>query len=119
MLLRKRPPRLEVIFQHYDLPLYFVTISTFRHKAVLANDPIHSAFCAFAAAGEQKDIATGRYVIMPDHLHLFLRGRFVLAQWARMLKLCLGRELRKQQVAEPIWERGFFDHVLRSDESYA
>lgn len=35
-----------------------------------------------------------------------------------MLKQKLGRQIQTSRSA-PIWQRGFFDHVLRSDESYA
>jgi putative transposase len=55
---------------------------------------------------------------MPDHLHLFVSGphEFRLEQWGRMLKLVLGRAVCPQ--TSEIWERGFFDHVIRSAESY-
>ena len=45
---------------------------------------------------ETKQIALGRYVIMPDHLHLFVSGPhdFRLEQWGRMLKSALGRVAR-------------------------
>jgi putative transposase len=29
------------------------------------------------------------------------------------------RRLQKTAVRPPIWQRGFFDHVLRNEESYA
>jgi putative transposase len=35
-----------------------------------------------------------------------------------MLKQKLGKQIKTSRSA-PIWQRGFFDHVLRSDESYA
>ena len=80
---------------------------------------------------EKKQIAIGRYVIMPDHLHLFVSGphEFRLEQWGRMLKLVLGRATRMgralrrsaptSSAVPKIWERGFFDHVIRNAESYA
>ena len=121
---RRRPPRLPVIF--YDPPLYFVTICVRRRLSLLATDKVHCAFREFATSGfEKKQIATGRYVIMPDHMHLFVSGphEFKLEQWGRMLKLVLGRvasrESTRHRRAIPkgalskFWERGFFDHVIR------
>jgi len=35
------------------------------------------------------------------------------------LKRVLAGALPKTESSDPIWQRGFFDHVLRSDESYA
>ena len=95
---------------------------------MLATDAIHDAFIDFAQrADRDHGIAVGRYVIMPDHIHLFVCGPpdFELGRWMGMLKQCLekaaaaptspaGRRLQK-----PLWQRGFFDHVLRSEESYA
>ena len=89
---RHRPPRLATIF--YDPPLYFVTVCVRRRLPILTTDVVHSAFQEFAVRGlEKKQIAIGRYVIMPDHLHVFVSGphEFRLEQWGRMLKMVLGR----------------------------
>ena len=55
------------------------------------------------------------YVLMPDHAHLFARpqiGATTLGAWIKALKAFVAqREFR--------WQAGFFDHVLRSDESFA
>jgi REP element-mobilizing transposase RayT len=53
---------------------------------------------------------------MPDHVHLFVRGGpdFVLSAWIGGLKRALSVPLEAQQ----FWQPGFFDHILRSDESY-
>ena len=85
-------PRLHLIFDRR--PLYFVTICVRRRLPALAKDPGHKALESFANRGlEEKQIATGRYVIMPDHLHVFVCGppEFNLEQWDRTLKLALGR----------------------------
>jgi len=121
---RHRPPRLPVVY--YDPPLYFVTICVRRRLFLLATDEVHFAFREFAKRGfEKKHIATSRYVMMPDHMHLFVSGShaFKLEQWGRMLKSALGRVARRRIVPSrslsEIWERGFFDHVIRNAESYA
>ena len=126
---RHRPPRLSLVY--YDPPLYFVTICTRLRLTFLANHEIHHAFREFAIRGfDQKQIAMGRYVIMPDHLHLFVSGpqEFRLDQWGRMLKSELGKVARrsgsyvdsvKQLRPSEIWERGLFDHVIRNEESYS
>ncbi len=97
MFERDRPPRLPFVFQSVGRPLFFVTICTRRRASILANAAVHAAFTSFAERGfSQKQIAIGRYVIMPDHLHAFVCGppEFVLAQWARMLKHVLGKAIR-------------------------
>jgi putative transposase len=63
----------------------------------------------------------GRYVIMPDHLHLFVAvdSLLELSQWMKSLKNTLSKTLRTKGEPSPHWQKGFFDHVLRSTESYS
>ncbi len=59
---------------------------------------------------------------MPDHLHVFvaLDGEHIkLSDWMRSLKGVLSATLREEKIAAPYWQKGFFDHVLRSQESAA
>src|SRR5580765_2551560 len=57
---------------------------------------------------------------MPDHCHLFLAcddERITLSNWAKSFKNSLSRAWRERQVPAPHWQKGIFDHLLRSDES--
>jgi putative transposase len=113
-----RPPRLERIFQAHGGPLFFVTFNTRKRAPILASEPVHTRFVAFAREAEKRNIAVGRYVIMPDHVHLFVHGSgdFVLSGWVRLLKRCLSQAIA---AGPPHWQEGFFDHLVRHDESYA
>ena len=55
---------------------------------------------------------------MPDHIHLFVTGGpdFLLSQWVGGLKRAIA--VRVGCHAGELWQPGFFDHVLRSEESY-
>ncbi len=113
-----RPPRLEQVFQKYVQPLYFVTFVTAGRARLLARDAVHETFRAYALQGVDRGVAVGRYVLMPDHVHLFVRGSFdfVLAQWVRLLKRRLSKAINEPL---PHWQEGFFDHLMRGSESYA
>jgi putative transposase len=124
------PPRLPVLFQSYDEPLYFVTFNTLLKRPLLANDSVHAAFRGYAERGLEFNVATGRYVLMPDHLHVFVRiaRDMTLRRWESGLKRCLGKAisaLGHEPTRIPgarlrsFWQPGFFDHLLRHDESYA
>jgi len=116
----KLPPRLRWIFPQH--PVFFVTFCTYRRRKLLASDAVHTAFIAFAThAYSRGNIAVGRYVIMPDHLHLFVCGPddFQVGRWIGMLKQNLAKQIHKPGTASVVWQRGFFDHLLRSDENYA
>jgi putative transposase len=135
-----QPLRLDRIFQRYDLPLFFVTLCVARRRKVLANARAHTAFLDYAKRGLDHNVAVGRYVIMPDHIHLFVPGghEFDLGMWMRGLKrvvaaAVVGGRSGKDSAAEtaaattfspveksqPLWQRGFFDHLIRSAKSYA
>ncbi|MEY2519775.1 MAG: REP-associated tyrosine transposase [Verrucomicrobiota bacterium] len=114
----ERPPRLERIFACYDPPLYFVTFNTSHRWKLLANARVHNRFMTFSKIGETRNIAVGRYVLMPDHVHLFVQGSldFILTQWVRLLKRDLSNVI---PIDRPHWQKGFFDHLIRNSESYA
>lgn len=119
----RRPPRLERVFQCFDSPVYFITICTSARQKRLACPEVDLAFRSFAERGmAEKGIAVGRYVIMPDHIHLFVRlpRDQRLSQWARLLKTHLAQSvvIPPPSRERPMWQRGFFDHLMRSGESY-
>jgi REP element-mobilizing transposase RayT len=118
-MIRNRPARLDLTFPRF--PLYFVTFCT-RNRAKLSSlTRAQDTLKAYATRGElDSNIAVGRYVIMPDHLHLFVQGEdgFVLSKWVGGLKRALSVALEGGR-DHPLWQPGFFDHVLRNDESYA
>jgi len=89
MMIKGRPPRLEQIFQTYDPPLYFVTICTIHRQKIGDLGTAHRVFERYVRrARDEFGVAVGRYVMMPDHLHLFVRGSadFNLAHWVKRLE---------------------------------
>jgi REP element-mobilizing transposase RayT len=110
-MIKGKPPRLALI--HIDQPLYFVTFCTLYRRPLLANEGLHEIFRGYCIRGSDHGIGVGRYVIMLDHVHVFVRGdmEFNLGIWVRGLKRAISRERN-------FWQPGFFDHILRSDESY-
>jgi putative transposase len=115
---KERLRRLDRIFA--PTPIFFVTACSFGRHPVLANAAVHRSFIEFAKAGETHGAYVGAYVLMPDHLHLFvaLGEERTLGNWMKSLKNYLSKSLRTLGVPSPHWQKGFFDHVLRSDESY-
>ena len=131
------PPRLDRLLPHN--PVFFITACTHKRKRLLANKSVHDAFVSFSMrAYSDHNVAIGRYVIMPDHIHLFVCGPddFELGRWVGALKqqlqkAIIGRNTQKlyatasptgrrlqSAIKSPVWQRGFFDHVLRNEESY-
>jgi len=116
----KRLRRLESIF--VSSPVYFVTACISRRRNLLSRAVIHRAFVDFGNDGPNHGAWIGRYVLMPDHLHAFAAldaERIALAKWMKSLKNALSKVMRAQKIAAPHWQKTFFDHVLRSSESYS
>lgn len=147
----QRLKRLDRMFTSH--PLYFVTTNTEDRKAILANAKVHEDFRKFCEAGLTRGVFVGKYVLMPDHLHLFVAfgdeyesalierrrsqsaatsgepvaavcdRRFprlsLLSEWMKSLKNSLSKTLCGMNVPAPHWQKGFFDHVMRSEESYS
>jgi REP element-mobilizing transposase RayT len=116
----RRPPRVGRIFA--TGPLYFVTFCTHQRQRLLARDEVNAAFVLFAKRAQCNfNVAVGRYVIMPDHIHLFVRGdpNFRLGPWIGALKQTVAKAAMLSRAKGQICEEGFFDHLLRSNESYS
>lgn len=145
----ERPPRLKRLDRLFTShPLYFATANTEDCKPILANAKVHEDFRKFCETGLARGVFVGKYVLMPDHLHLFVafgdeyesverrrsqtgatgdgavaavydRRLSLLSEWMKSLKNSLSKALRGMNVPAPHWQKGFFDHVLRSEESYS
>jgi len=117
----RRPPRLGRLFDTAR-PFYFVTFNTYKRHRFLARPEVHEAFCVFCSKAQEHEVAVGRYVIMPNHVHLFAAfpmDGITLAGWIQSLRAVIGKRLLGLGIHKPHWQEGFFDHLLRSYESYA
>jgi REP element-mobilizing transposase RayT len=116
---RQRLQRLDRVFVR--TPIYFVTTCAHKRRSILAGESVHSAFIRFAEEGTYRGAWMGAYVLMPDHLHAFVGfddQQIQLSVWMKSLKNTLSKALRLNGIAGPHWQKAFFDHVLRSEESY-
>ena len=127
-----KPPRLHLIFQRFNAPVYFVTFNTHVRASLLATPEIHAAFIKYCRRAADFRIGVGRYVLMPDYIHLFvcfgIACKTTLRTWIKGLKReldCILLSRRHEPVKRPsqklssFWQPGFHDHLLRSNESYA
>ena len=141
-MIKDRPRRLDPIFPR--APIFFVTFCPRDRRRIDPLNQVKAAFVSYCErALQEHNVAIGGYVIMPDHVHFFVRGNpsFVLSTWVAGLKRAMSVAVFKdsqparlppqeegfkewQAVRLPLqrrslWQPGFFDHVLRNDESYA
>lgn len=117
---KQRLRRLDSLFT--DAPVYFLTACTLNRRLLLANPEVHQIFGVFATRAVKVYVTVGRFVLMPDHVHLFAAfgpRSPTLSKWMKALKGALSSGFRTAGIAGLYWQDGFFDHVLRSEESYA
>ena len=120
-------PRLHRLARLFvEHPVYFVTLCVDGRRRMLDNPAAHGAVEAFGKEGTTRGFHLGRYVLMPDHLHAFvafgvpmMSTSMALSNWAKALKGCISRTWRAFGFTNVRWQKGFFDHVLRSSESYS
>jgi REP element-mobilizing transposase RayT len=116
---KPRLRRLDRLFT--DCPVYYLTVCTHRRRRLLANRKLEVSFVSFAREAAARGVFVGRYVLLPDHSHFF--AAFTpdspsLSWWMKSWKNALSKTLRRNGVPAPHWQKGFFDHVMRSEESY-
>jgi putative transposase len=81
----------------------------------------HDRLCASAIALMQ-DVANANRIknyawsIMPDHIHLLIQGNDIIG-FVRLFKGKLTPVARFINPRRPLWQRSFFDHALRKEES--
>jgi len=123
MRARKHLRRLERVT--VERPVYFITVCVAERRPLLAN---HEAFLILRseleAAPSRYGWSVGRFVVMPDHVHFFCTsdetdGASSLSGLIAGFKQWTAKAiLRRLGLGAPLWQREFFDHLLRSDESY-
>ncbi|MFH1731324.1 MAG: transposase [Planctomycetota bacterium] len=103
-------------------PVYFITTCTKNRRAILACGPVADILIqTWHESLSRYGWMVGSYVVMPDHVHFFCAptskavplSRFV-GQWKEWTSK---RMVQVLGYSVPIWQREFFDHVLRSKES--
>ena len=117
---KRRLHRLDLVFVRS--PIYFITACTQARRKLLSNVSVHETFLHFAQQGPRRGAWIGAYVIMPDHFHLFVATndeKITLSEWVKSLKNAISKTLRLSGVDAPHWQKTFFDHLLRSSDSYS
>ncbi len=110
------PPR-----ERFNAPIIiFLTVCTQARKAILAQPDVHALLVEIWR--EAAEWCVGRYVLMPDHLHLFCgparADPLPLSKWVHFWKSRASQRWPRAS-EHPIWQRSFWDTQVRSAESYA
>lgn len=119
---RKHLQRLSIVYQ--SQPRYFVTICTHNRRKLLDQPRVHESLRRhWGKSIALYGWAIGTYVIMPDHVHFFCvdaESKTSLSKMVGSWKQWSAKEICSMiKVNAPLWQREFFDHLIRSGESYS
>ena len=120
---------------------YFLTVCTKDKTKILSKvvvgDIINPAYVVLTDIGKtveryilssenMEGIAIENYVIMPNHIHIIVaytgndgssgaptHTNAIIPRLVSSLKRLVNKE-----VGHPIWQRGYYDHVIRGEEDY-
>ena len=127
------PQRKKIRVGEYDYSqcgAYFVTICTQNRRPILSNivgDDAHIVPKRYGQIAEKylKNAAEiEKYVIMPDHIHMLIRleeqgAEKQSPQASRIASIVRSiKTLTTKEIGEPIFQRSYYDHVIRNQRDY-
>src|SRR5215468_5341441 len=117
--MRRRPARCALVLRDGRGPIVLLTVCTLGRRPILTSDD--SVAVILTAWRRATAWLVGRYVILPDHIHLFCAplddDSQPLPQWVHFWKSFASRRWPRQE-ERPLWQADFWDTQLRSGDSY-
>jgi putative transposase len=110
---------------------WFFTHNLLERRETLLVDRIDALRSAFEETRKKYPFEVAAIVILPDHLHTIwtlppdnadfsIRWRLIKTRFPKSLpKLEWRSEVRESRDERGIWQRRFWEHLIRDDEDYA
>ena len=99
---------------------YHVTICTYRRSPRFTSlRPARIVIDEMKRLDDSQRVNSVAWVLMPDHLHwlFYLGEKDDLSSVTKLLKGRSANRINEQEhVQGPLWQKGFYDHVVRADE---
>ncbi|HEY3093458.1 MAG TPA: transposase [Vicinamibacterales bacterium] len=114
----KLSPRLNA-FEYLGFYRYFLTICTLSRTRVFVEDqPVSLVVAHLSRTADDHGFSVVAYCLMPDHIHALIEGRHPAADFREFVRIFKQRSSFewKRECGKPLWQRSYFEHVLRDDE---
>ncbi len=118
---RRRTTRLDLTLYESASQAYFLTTCTQNSAALFCDVALAREVlsCLLTQRGASR-ILVFAYCLMPDHLHVLCSPsedghsviRFMDSFKGKSTRVCWSRGVKGK-----VWQRGFYDHILRSEEN--
>jgi putative transposase len=99
--------------------IVFLTVCTQNRRPFLASPEVHQLLVS--AWSRATHWLVGRYVVMPDHIHLFCSPAITpahpLGLWVTYWQNLVTRSWSRPE-EKPLWQKDHWDRQLRSGDSY-
>lgn len=142
--LHKRKPNRLKDFDYSTNGTYFITICTKDKKHILGKvgaihelpETILSEYGVIVnniikKIPERFNVIISNYVIMPNHIHLLIeindrtirelslrKNHSVISNIIGYLKMNSSKEIHKINPDEIVWQRSYYDHIIRNEKDY-
>ena len=105
----------------YSNQAVYITANTYGRLPILINEPvINLLYESLDRACLKYEFKINCYVIMPDHIHFILVSRNNdLSEIMHNIKGYFANNIYKRKLYQshsPIWQRSFYDHVIRNEK---
>jgi putative transposase len=116
---RKHPAHPPVLDVHNRSIIVFLTVCSKGQRPIFTiRDNVEAVVSSWRTAESWR---VGRYVFMPNHIHLFCgpatNPSQPLKQWVRYWKTIASKNWPRRE-QHPLWQRDFWDTQLRRSENY-
>ncbi len=127
------PQRKIIRIKDYDYSTanyYFITICTHEKKCIFGTTEIPSVMGIIAKKKMEElpehyfGVRVDNYIVMPNHIHAIIVIEKASAEDAKLeniagaYKAGVSRQIHKQFPGIQVWQRSFYDHVIRNQTDY-
>ena len=117
---RKHPANMPVVDVFNRSTIVFLTVCSKDRKPIFAHQDVHDVL--LSAWSRARLWLVGRYMIMPDHIHMFCSpavcSHKTVRAWMKYWKSLASRQW-PCPAEHPIWQQDGWDTQLRRGESYS
>ncbi len=127
------PTRKVIRLQNYDysrVNYYFLTLCSYEKACIFGSIEQDSRIGAIARKGlmeipdHYQGVRVDHFVVMPNHIHMILVLEEDNIQYPNISQIIswykagVSREVRKVIPDMKVWQRSFYDHVIRDQQDY-